>query len=126
MSGDGPSNGWEHRGEPSRPVPPAAPPPQPPSAVASPTNGLAVASLVCGIVWAFGLGSVAALVLGYMARSQIDRSGGREGGRGLAVAGIVLGWIGVAGLLLSLLAFGCLASVGDTGGDVGEPIILDP
>lgn len=123
MSGDGPSNGREHHGEPSRPVPPAAPPPQPPYAVAAPTNGLAVASLVCGIVWLGGLGSLLALVFGYMARGQIDASGGREGGRGLAVAGIVLGWVGVAGFLLVVLGLGCLAAVGSGTGDV---VIIEP
>jgi hypothetical protein len=45
-----------------------------------------------------GLGSIAALVTGYIAKSSIDRSGGREGGRGLALAGIILGWVGVVGL----------------------------
>lgn len=67
------------------------------------TNGLAVASLVLGIVWLYWIGSILALVFGYRAKNQIDRSGGREGGRGLAVAGIVLGWVGMAFLGLMLL-----------------------
>jgi len=60
-------------------------------------NGLAVASLVLGIVgWALcGVGSILAVIFGHMAKNQIDRSGGREGGRGLAIAGLVLGWIWV-------------------------------
>jgi hypothetical protein len=61
------------------------------------TNGMAVASFVLGLVWAFGIGSILALVFGYMARSQIRASQGQETGLGLATAGIVLGWIGVAG-----------------------------
>jgi hypothetical protein len=62
-----------------------------------------VASLVLGIVWLMGLGSILALVFGYIAKEQIDRSGGRQTGRGMAVAGIVLGWVGV-GLLLAMIA----------------------
>ena len=59
------------------------------------TNGLAVASLVLGCVgWLLcGIGSVAALVLGLVARTQIRNSGGQEGGEGLALAGIILGGI---------------------------------
>jgi Domain of unknown function (DUF4190) len=37
-----------------------------------------------------------ALVLGYVALSQIRRSGGNQQGRGLALAGVILGWIGLA------------------------------
>lgn len=62
----------------------------------SQTNGLAIASMVLGILWIYWLGSILALVLGYVARRQIDRSGGREQGRGMATAGIVLGWVGAA------------------------------
>ena len=55
------------------------------------TNGLAVASLVLGIIWMFWIGSIRAVIFGYIGKGQIDRSGGTQGGRGLAVAGIVLG-----------------------------------
>lgn len=67
------------------------------------TNGFAVASLVLGIVFIWGIGSVLALVFGYIAKNQIDQSRGAEGGRGMAIAGIVLGWVGVAGILLMIL-----------------------
>ena len=56
-----------------------------------PTNGLAVASMVLGILCLYGIGSILALVFGYQAKGQIERSGGRESGRGMAIAGIVLG-----------------------------------
>jgi hypothetical protein len=59
-----------------------------------PTNGLAIASMVLGIVWIYWVGSVLALVFGYIARGQIRRSG--HNGDGMAIAGIVLGWVGVA------------------------------
>jgi hypothetical protein len=60
------------------------------------TNGLAIAALVLGILWLYWLGSILALVFGYVALSQIKRSGGQQSGRGMAIAGVVLGWIGAA------------------------------
>lgn len=69
------------------------------------TNGLAIASMVLGIVWLYGIGAVLALIFGYQAKKQIDGSGGRETGRGMAVAGIVLGWVGVAGIVLLIVLF---------------------
>jgi uncharacterized protein DUF4190 len=66
-----------------------------------PTNGLAVASMVLGILWVYWIGSILALVFGYVARDQIRRSG--QGGDGMAVAGIVLGWIGVGFLILGMV-----------------------
>jgi hypothetical protein len=71
-----------------------------------PTNGLAIASLVCGIL---GI-SVVALALGYVGRSQIRRSRPRQRGNGMALAGIVLGWIGFAGALAILAVFVIAAS----------------
>jgi Domain of unknown function (DUF4190) len=64
------------------------------------TNGLAIASLVLGILWIYWLGSILALVFGYIALSQIKER--NESGRGMAIAGTVLGWIGVATLLLTI------------------------
>jgi hypothetical protein len=90
-------------------VTPAAPPPPPvpygyPPPAAPETNGLAIASLTAGILWLGWLGSIAAVIFGHVALAQIKRSGGREGGQGLAVAGLVLGWFGVGTLLLVVLA----------------------
>lgn len=68
------------------------------------TNGLAIASMVLGILWLYWVGSILALIFGYIAKNAIDRSGGREAGRGMAIAGIVLGWIGVAVLTLVIVA----------------------
>jgi hypothetical protein len=83
---------------------PVPPPVQVVHVAAQPrTNGMAVASMVLGILWLWGIGAILALVFGYSSKSQIDRSGGTEAGRGMAVAGIVLGWIGIAGLLLVIL-----------------------
>jgi Domain of unknown function (DUF4190) len=93
---------------PPAPTPPAPPPPAPetyqaPDGAFSPpaqkTNGFAIASLVFGIIG----GVLLALVFGYIALSQIRRSGGRQGGRGMALAGVILGWAWL-GLLVILLA----------------------
>ena len=69
------------------------------------TNGFAIASLVLGIVWIYWIGSILALVFGYVARSQIRRSEGMQSGDGMAIAGIVLGWIGI-GILVLLIVIG--------------------
>jgi hypothetical protein len=69
----------------------------------SKTNGMAIASMVLGILWIYWVGSILALVFGYIAKSQIDKSNGRESGRGMAIAGIVLGWIGVAVLVILII-----------------------
>ncbi|WP_225847906.1 DUF1707 and DUF4190 domain-containing protein [Streptomyces sp. HPF1205] len=70
-------------------------PPAPPR-----TNGYAVGSLVCGIAGTmFGLPAVPAIVLGHIARRRIRRTG--EQGDGLAVAGLVLGYV-VTGLMLAV------------------------
>jgi hypothetical protein len=65
------------------------------------TNGLAIASMILGILWIYWIGSILALIFGYVARSQIRTR--HEGGDGMAVAGIVLGWVGVGFLVLTFL-----------------------
>jgi hypothetical protein len=66
-------------------------------------SGLAIASLVLGIVWIYWIGSILALVFGYMARREIDQHQGLISGRGMATAGIVLGWIGIGTLIAGVL-----------------------
>lgn len=75
-----------------------------------PTSGLAVASLISGIVgvlggWCvFGLPCIVAVVLGHLATPATKR--GERGGHGMAVAGLILGyvfvlpWIVVTGLFV--------------------------
>ena len=89
--------------------PPPALPPQPagrPTFVRATarTNGLAIASLVLGLLWITWIGSVLAVVFGHVALRQIARAEGGEAGRGMAIAGLVLGYIGLATLLLTLVA----------------------
>ncbi|WP_051225005.1 DUF4190 domain-containing protein [Pseudoclavibacter soli] len=72
------------------------------------TNTLATVSLVAGIVglvgfaWFYGLVSVVAVITGHMALYRIKRS--HEKGRGMAIAGLVLGYIGIAIILLIVAA----------------------
>lgn len=64
------------------------------------TSGMAVASLVLGILFLWGVGSILALIFGYQSRAEIDRSNGRVAGRGMATAGIILGWLGIVGAIV--------------------------
>jgi len=60
------------------------------------TSGLAIASLVTGLLfWACVVPGIVAIVLGHLALESIDDSGGAKSGRGMAIAGIVLGWVGI-------------------------------
>jgi hypothetical protein len=74
-----------------------------PYVVVRPTNGMAIASMVLGILWLYWIGSILALIFGYVARNEIRKNG--QGGDGMAIAGIVLGWVGV-GILTAVLIIG--------------------
>jgi hypothetical protein len=62
------------------------------------TNGLAVGSLVCALL---GI-SLPAVIMGHIARNQIRER--NEGGDGLAIAGLVIGWLGIAFYALMFIA----------------------
>jgi hypothetical protein len=91
-------------------TPPTAPPPQLPYGSpyayppARPTNGLAIGSLVTSIAAFFVCGSIgiAGAIMGHMARRQLRER--NEDGDGLALAGIIIGWIGFALSLVMILA----------------------
>ena len=111
-------------GHPAQAVPYGQPVQPPPGAYAQPygqpygyghpyvppqrTNGMAIASMVLGILWLYWIGSILALVFGYIAKNQIRERG--EAGGGMATAGIVLGWIGVGFIGVAIVA-GIAASV---------------
>jgi len=88
------------------------------------TNGLAVASLACGIGQLFFwlLAAIPAVVLGHMARRQIRQTG--EDGDGLAVAGLVLGWIGI--VLSVLFVGGIVALVAVSAAHGGSQVVHAP
>jgi Domain of unknown function (DUF1707)/Domain of unknown function (DUF4190) len=87
-------------------VTPAPPPPEPLAFVRTGrrVNGLAIASLLVGFFWFGWLGSIAAVVLGHVALSQIARSGGTQSGRPAAFVGLAVGYFGLATLLAVILA----------------------
>lgn len=66
------------------------------------TSGLAIASMVLGIVWVYWLGSILAIIFGHVAISQMRRDPNLRG-KGMAIAGIVLGYVGVAIFVLAIL-----------------------
>jgi hypothetical protein len=66
-------------------------------------NPLAIASFVLALLWLFGLGSLLAVILGHIALRQIAGAGGSQGGRGFAIAGLVLGYLALAVLAVGLL-----------------------
>jgi hypothetical protein len=60
-----------------------------------PTSGKAIASLVLGLCsFCFGITGIAAIILGSLAKKDIDRYNGHQKGIGMAVWGIVLGALG--------------------------------
>lgn len=86
-----------------------APYPAPPR-----SNGLAITSLICGIVGLVLIpffASVVAVITGHMGLNQIKRDPG-VGGKGLAITGLVLGYVGVVfGLLIgAMILIGILAA----------------
>ncbi|MEU9389025.1 DUF1707 and DUF4190 domain-containing protein [Streptomyces sp. NPDC048324] len=100
---------------PQGPVPVNSPPvgPVPPTFLPAPapTNAKAVGSLVCGVLTFFtaGLTGLPAVILGHTARSEMQRTG--ERGDGMAVTGLALGWLSVAGwaLMITILIAAAVA-----------------
>lgn len=77
------------------------------------TNAMAVAALICGFFVPFG--TLPAVVLGHAARAQIRRTG--EGGDGLAIGGLILGW----GAIALFAVFFVLVSVATARGQGAVP-----
>jgi Domain of unknown function (DUF4190) len=76
-------------------------PPAPGFVPVTRTNGLAIASLVLGILWLFWLGSLVGLVLGLVALKQIKAR--NQGGRGIAIAGVVLSVLWLVGFVVAII-----------------------
>ncbi|MEX0915485.1 MAG: DUF4190 domain-containing protein [Wenzhouxiangellaceae bacterium] len=77
----------------------------------APTNTAAVVSLVSGILAWIALpvlGTIVAIFTGHVALHQIRAAAGLERGEGLALAGLVLGWVQVGLLVLVLALVGWL------------------
>ncbi len=92
--------------EPALENPPFSPSPAAPSQGRG--NGLAVASMVLGILSFMSCGpifSVPAVVLGHAALARIRRGEMPRDSRGFAMAGVILGWCNIAFILLGMLIF---------------------
>ena len=89
--------------------PPQAPYYQPgyyPGPMPAPTNGMAIASLSCSVasfVIIPLIGAILGVIFGHMALGQINASNGREQGRGMAQAGLIIGYIHL-GLFVLVIA----------------------
>jgi hypothetical protein len=80
------------------------------------TNGLAIVSLVFGVLgWTLlpFIGMIVAIITGHIALGQVRRSSGAETGEGLAIAGLVLGYLALAVgfivLVMIVFAIGLIA-----------------
>ena len=84
------------------------------------TSGLAVGSLVCGILGFFtaGITGIVGVVLGHVSLSKIKKSAGTMGGRGLAIGGLVTGYLSCVVLPVVAMILGgaifAMRNVGDT------------
>ncbi len=75
--------------------------PQQPVPGMNPTNPFAIASLIVSLV---GTGLIG-VILGHIALAQIKRSNGYEQGRGLAIAGLVIGYAKLALAVIGVIIF---------------------
>jgi hypothetical protein len=97
------------------------------------TNGLAITSLVLGIVsvplaFCYGFGilfAIPALILGLIARRQIEESGGMQSGKGLALAGMITGGIVVGVAVLAVISIVVLVLLGPAVGNVFSNIVME-
>ena len=76
-----------------------------PGEITSGTSGKAIASLVLGFLSIVGmcLTGIPGLILGIMGLSDVNRSAGRVGGKGVAIFGIVLSSLGIVWTVIVLL-----------------------
>ena len=80
-----------------------------PGPAAPPTNGLAIAAMICSLVgFATCITAPVGAVLGHVARKQIRERG--EAGDGMALTGIIVGWI-LTVLFIALIIFYVVAIV---------------
>src|SRR5262245_2364095 len=67
-----------------------------------PVHGLAVAAMWLSIVWLFWIGSLIGAIFGYIALNDIERNP-QMGGRNQAIAGLVIGLVGLGLLVLFII-----------------------
>jgi Tfp pilus assembly protein PilE len=66
------------------------------------SDGKAIASLVLSILWLAGFGSIAGVILGHLSRGEAKRAG--RAPSGMALAGLIIGYVGAALFLIGILA----------------------
>ena len=59
------------------------------------TSSLSIVSLIFGILGLFIFGSIIAIICGHISMSKIKASGGRMSGDGMALTGLILGYLGI-------------------------------
>ncbi|PAW69937.1 MAG: hypothetical protein B9S38_08790 [Verrucomicrobiia bacterium Tous-C4TDCM] len=75
-----------------------------------PNSGLAIASMVCGIAgyltcYFVGILGIPAVICGHMALNRINSSPVPVAGRGMAIAGLILGYLGILITVGTILFF---------------------
>lgn len=81
---------------------------QPPGATGGQDQTLAIVSLVCGILGLVCCGlitGIPAIITGYMAKNNADSNPNQYGGRGLAVAGMIMGGISILFSILGIIYY---------------------
>jgi type IV pilus assembly protein PilA len=68
------------------------------------TSGKAIASLVCGVLFFFLPAAVIGVIMGHLSLSDIRRGAGRLTGRGLAIAGLSLSYLGISVIPILIIA----------------------
>jgi uncharacterized membrane protein len=82
------------------------------------TNTLAIVSLVASLIGLFtGIGFIVGIICGHISLSQIKKTG--EQGRGMAIAGLIIGYIGILiTIILTIVFIALFASIAASGGFV--------
>ncbi len=77
-----------------------APPPLPPPE----TSGKSIASLIFGFFSILFPAAILAIIFGHLSLSEIGKSAGRIKGKGMAVAGLVMGYLGISFIPILIIA----------------------
>lgn len=80
------------------------------------TNTLSIIAMIAsilGFIWILPfIGSLAGAIMGHISLGQIKKSG--EKGRGMALAGVIVGWAGLGLIILAVLGFLAFAATVST------------
>ena len=68
------------------------------------TSGKSIASLIFGLFSLLFPAAILAIIFGHLSLSEIGKSAGRIKGRGMAIAGLVLGYLGISAIPILIIA----------------------